>query len=499
MQRAGAAGAWLLAHRASANPTSELARRLAADPQRPRYHFLSPAHWMNDPDGPIYHGGRYHMFYQYNPNGAFWGTMHWGHAVSRDMVRWKHLPVAMAPTPRGPDKDGVFSGCAVINKGVPTFVYTGVSPEVQCLATSDDEMLVWKKDPRNPVIASPPKGLKVTGFRDPCVWREDGLWHMVIGSGFKGVGGTALLYTSADLVNWEYHHPLLTGEMGPQGRADNPVASGEMWECPDFFPLGDKHVLIVSTQDTTPYFIGTSGERKLHSEREGQTDFGAYYAPRSMLDAAGRRILWGWIRERRTDAAQRAAGWSGAISLPRVLTLGDAGDLRISPLPELAMLRANKRSFQNLRVAADEATLLKGVSGDCLEIAAEFAPGDAWEVGLRVRCAPDAAEETIVLYDWKNQQLRVDCEKSSLDAETDRAAISGKMSLASGEPLKLRIYTDASVIEVFANDRACLTARVYPTRADSLGVGLIARGGAAQLRSLDVWKIRPISKDRLTS
>ena len=132
-------------------------------------------------------------------------------------------------------------------------------------------------------------------------------------------------------------------------------------------------------------------------------------------------------------------------------------------------------------------------------MAAEFAPGNAAAFGLRVRCAPQEAEETILLYDRENQRLKVECQKSSLDTETDRAVISGKMSLSSGEPLKLRIYMDASVIEVFANNRACLTARVYPTRADSLGVGLIARGGAAQLQSLDIWEKRPISKDRLTS
>ena len=304
IQRTSAASAWLATGRAQSEEgfnKDGVSRRLAADPQRPRYHFLPPSCWMNDPNGPIFWNGQYHMFYQHNPNGAFWGTMHWGHAVSRDLVHWQHLPIALAPTPRGPDKDGVFTGCAVINKGVPTLVYTGVSPEVQCLATSDDEMLMWKKHPRNPVIASPPKGLEVTGFRDPCVWRENELWHMVIGSGFKGVGGTALLYTSEDLFHWKYRHPLFVGKMESTAVSDNPVATGEMWECPDFFPLGKKNVLIVSTQGTTVYFVGTYADRKFHPELQGQVDCGAYYAPKSMLDANGQRILWGWIQERRSD------------------------------------------------------------------------------------------------------------------------------------------------------------------------------------------------------
>src|ERR1035437_1573465 len=111
---------------------------LAGDPHRPQYHLLPAANWMNDPNAPIYWQGQYHMFYQFNPNGAFWGDMHWGHAVSADLVHWKHQPVAMAPTPGGADKDGVFSGCIVADRGVPTAIYTGVNPEVQCIATSDD-------------------------------------------------------------------------------------------------------------------------------------------------------------------------------------------------------------------------------------------------------------------------------------------------------------------------------------------------------------------------
>jgi len=501
MHRALCASACLMGRGISASraPDREaLARRLAADPHRPRYHFLPPAHWMNDPNGPIFWNGRYHMFYQHNPNGAFWGTMHWGHAVSEDLVHWRHLPIALAPTPGGPDKDGCFTGCAVINHGVPTLVYTGVSPEVQCLATSNEEMIKWRKEARNPVIAAPPAGLEVTGFRDPCVWWEGDRWYLLLGAGFRGVGGTALLYTSEDLVRWKYHHPLFVGKMDPQATGDDAVATGEMWECPDFFPLGGKHVLIVSTQGTTRYFVGTQAEHKFHPESEGRIDFGAYYAPKSMVDARGQRILWGWIQERRSEAAQRAAGWSGALSLPRVLTLG-AGGLEISPAPELRMLRGPHRSFSRQRVTPDGSVLLPDLSGDSFEIAAEFAPGEAQEFGLRVRAAPDGSEQTLILYDRKEERLKADYERSSLSTEVDRRVQSGQFELGEGETLKLRVFLDGSVIEVFANGRACLTARVYPTRPDSLGVGLVARGGNAQLKSLDVWEMRPISKDCLTS
>ena len=184
------------------------------DPQRPHYHFLPPANWLNDPNGLIQWNGAYHMFYQYNPHGPFHGTIHWGHAVSTDLVHWEHLPIALAPTPDGPDEDGCWSGCAGADNGVPTLIYSGNRGGAQraCLATSSDGLLTWQKHPDNPVIPAPPPGLHLVEFRDHCVWREDGMWYQLIGAGIEGHGGTALLYRSADLRAWEYLHPLLIGD-----------------------------------------------------------------------------------------------------------------------------------------------------------------------------------------------------------------------------------------------------------------------------------------------
>jgi len=142
--------------------------KLADDLHRPQYHFLPPANWMNDPNGLIQWRGQYHLFYQHNPGCPCWGTMHWGHAVSENLVHWTDLPIALAPTPGGPDADGCWSGCAVDNDGIPTLIYTGVFPQRQCIATSTDDLLTWEKHAGNPVIAAPPEGLDVTGFRDPC-------------------------------------------------------------------------------------------------------------------------------------------------------------------------------------------------------------------------------------------------------------------------------------------------------------------------------------------
>ncbi|MBZ0288494.1 MAG: glycoside hydrolase family 32 protein, partial [Anaerolineae bacterium] len=217
--------------------TRDARQKLAGDLHRPIYHYQPPYNWMNDPNGLIHWKGEYHLFYQHNPDSPLHANMHWGHAVSPDLVHWEDLPIALAPTPGGPDKDGVWSGCAVNGDGVPTIFYTGVFPECQLVVRASDDMRSFEKYAGNPVIAAPPSGLNVTGFRDPFVWKEADGWYMVVGSGIKGVGGTVFLYRSPDLLYWEYIHPLLMGSKDE---------TGVMWECPGFFNLGDKWVLYVS-------------------------------------------------------------------------------------------------------------------------------------------------------------------------------------------------------------------------------------------------------------
>jgi beta-fructofuranosidase len=463
--------------------SDELRERLARDPHRPRFHFLPPAHWMNDPNGLIYWNGEYHLFYQHNPNGAFWGTMHWGHAVSRDLIHWTHLPIALAPTPGGADWDGCFSGCAVENDGVPTLVYTGVTPEVQCLATSPDGLRTWQKHPANPVIAAPPEGLEVTGFRDPWVWRQDNEWQMLLGSGIKDVGGAVLRYTSPDLVHWEYRGPICVGDA---------AKTGTVWECPNFFPLGDRHVLIVSPIPLRKsiYFVGTYADGQFTPETDGVLDDGGhFYAPQTFLDAEGNRMMFGWLWEGRSDAAQRAAGWAGVQSLPRVLSLGEDGRLRMEPARAVQTLRGEHRRFENLDVSPSGSPLLLDTRGDALEINATFAPGDATEVGLAVRRSPDGEEETRIVCDRRAGRLSIDRSRSSLDAETTHDAHGGAFPLAPGEAVTLQVLLDRSVVEVYANGRACVTSRVYPSRSDSLGVSLFASGGSVRVTRLDVWQM----------
>ena len=466
-----------------------------ADPHRPIYHFTPDRdrYRLNDPNGLIQWKGRYHLFYQYNPHGPYLDDTHWGHAVSDDLVHWEHLPIALAPTPGGPDAEGCYSGCAVDNDGTPTVIYTGIEPERPCLAIGDGYLLTWQKHPGNPVIDAPPDGLEMVGFRDHSIWREGSTWYQVIGAGMKNVGGDAFLYSSEDLREWEYLGSLLAEPLEDRGT---------MWECPDFFPLGDRHVLLVSR---LPHQMGGDiwrarvrchvGEFQDHKFAPDQSEVldagGNFYAPQTMLDDAGRRLMWGWITEGRSREAQRIAGWTGVVSLPRVLELDGSGRLIQAPAAGMETLRKNHRRVEGLDLKTGELSI-HDLRGDSLEVRARFEVADVATFGVLVRCSPDGREQTAIEIDPVEQTLTVDRTKSSLDPEALLTKETGSIgTVAAGDELELSIFLDKSVIEVFANGAAA-TSRIYPMRADSLGVSLFATGAGVRLKELDAWELGSI-------
>lgn len=475
-----------------------LCRKLASDPLRPQYHLLPAHNWMNDPNGPIFFGGKYHMFHQYNPTGSVWGNMHWAHATSPDMIHWQHDPIALAPTPGGPDQDGVFSGSAVLDNGKPTMIYTGVaappSPseatlrdghhvwrESQCLAVAqDDDLRTWKKLPE-PVIATPPPGLAVTGFRDPCLWREDGKWMLTLGSGIRGKGGMVLLYSSTDLRHWTYLHPLIEGGASGEKTAD-PVDTGDMWECPEFFPLENKHVLLISTKRKVQWKVGTYSNQRFTPEKVGVVDWGSYYAAKTMLDKDGNRILWGWITETRPDAELTAAGWAGAMSLPRVMSLSSDGELLTAVAPAAHMLRSTRSGL------AGEATRGAQSLFESLRI------NDlAAEIDFQFR--PKADQFVLHLHSNSGEFVSISLSKQSGHRELRVGSVTAPFPVKDGDAVRLHIFLDGSVLEIFVNEAIALTARVYQRPSGPLGMKI---EGDVEPISLDVWQMTPISKDRLT-
>jgi beta-fructofuranosidase len=475
-----------------------LCSKLASDPLRPQYHLLPAHNWMNDPNGPIFYGGQYHMFHQYNPQAAVWGNMNWAHATSPDMLHWRHEPVALSPTPGGPDQDGVFSGSAVLDHGMPTVLYTGVAPprsaadatlrdgthtwrESQCLAVAQDEKLrTWKKRP-DPVIATPPAGLEVTGFRDPIVWREGDNWMLALGSGIRRKGGAILLYSSPDLLHWTYLHPLIEGPFSGKDTV-NPVDTGDMWECPDFFPFGDKHVLLISTMGKVRWKVGIYANQHFTAEKEGVVDWGSYYAAKSMIDRDGKRILWGWIPETRSDAELVAAGWAGVMSLPRVISVDATGELRTEINPIVRSLRTNHTRITSDQSAPtrDKALNELRIRNLCAELELELRPKNNQ---LRMRLQSD-----------EDDFITISCSNKDDARQLQVNSVTAPLSATPGSPVRLHIFLDGSVVELFANRTTAITARVYRKASGPLRLKL----EDAELISLDSWQIQPISKDRLT-
>ena len=474
---------------------ASLAEKLASDPRRPEFHLLPARNWMNDPNGPIYWNGQYHMFFQYNPHAAVWGDMHWYHSVSADMVRWKHQPVALAPTPDGPDAQGCFSGTAIKDGARAVAFYTGVvnDPvhatlrdgnstlrESQCMAVAADAHISsWKKDPV-PVIPAPPAGLEVTGFRDPSLLRQGDRWYMIVGSGIAGRGGMVLLYSSPpdskqDLKKWKYEHVLVSGRKNDT-RSTNPVDTGEMWECPDLFAVGDRHVLIYSTEGRVLWQSGhlDMATMLFHGDQQGVLDYGAFYAPKTQADADGRRILWGWVPERRPTEEYSAAGWAGMMSLPRVLDLDPEGRLRIRSAAQLASIRGPqvKASAANLRFAKanGELQLTLGALSQPVELMLAHAGGKVLTLGYN-------PSKRLLSFDEIEVPLRT----------------------GSPDKLALHLYLDGSVAEVIVNEAEAYTKRFYYPAGTAPDIEATLTGADGKVRGLALWTVKPISANRLTT
>lgn len=455
---------------------------LLADPHRPTYHFVIPEDYAMpfDPNGAIFWRGRYHLFYIYQEN-----RVHcFGHVSSVDLLHWRQHPTPLHPTEGSADR-GMFSGNCFINKnGEATMLFHGVGAG-NCIATSNDDNLDrWTKLPSNPIIPNP-KGKEPYASWDPHGWVEGNTYYGLFG-GNPGSGKPPSTFKATELDGWKYVGPFLHHEMPD-------VAANEDISCPDFFKLGGKHVLVcIAHNRGNRYYVGDWKNEQFFPEIHERMSWvdNTYFAPESLEAPDGRRILWGWIFDQRSNETKRASGWSGELSLPRVLTLGDDNRLRYRPAEELQRLRYNQQTQQDIAIAADKEVVLNKIAGNTIELELQIEPQDAKQVGLKVCRSPDREEETLLFYDATEKALKLDTNKSSL-AEGPKKIEAAPFALKPGELLTLRVFVDRSVVEVFANDRQAALRRIYPMRSDSLGVSVIANGGAAKVRQVKAWQMAP--------
>ncbi|HEV8541153.1 MAG TPA: glycoside hydrolase family 32 protein [Verrucomicrobiae bacterium] len=426
---------------------AKMAERARLDTNRPAYHLVAPGGWINDPNGPIFHNGYWHMFYQHNPYGDGWGNMHWGHIRSHDLAHWERLPIALWPS-KEVGEDHVFSGCSLIRAdGKPAILYTSIGRgksatdyAEQWLALGDDDLLKWEKI--GPALLPSIHGdMKVWDWRDPFLFKYKGADYLVLGGNLNhGKGGEAIvnLYKAKDasLMNWEYLGVLFKH---PDPKVVN-------IECPNFFELDGKWILIVSPHRRVEYFIGNFDGKTFTSEKQGLLDASDnFYAPNCATDPAGRRILWGWIR-----GFKDGQGWNGAHTVPRVLNITAAGELKQEPAKEIETLRKKHLISLVQKPLAKESPIQASPDSAQFEINAAFHDGN--NCGIRL-FKSETNPGLEILYG--EGQLHVGDKTASL-------ALSGK------DPLNLRVFVDHSVIEVYANQRLCLTRVFHPAAKPSV-------------------------------
>ena len=461
---------------------------------RPAFHLSPRIGWMNDPNGFSYHDGQYHMFYQYHPYDSHWGPMHWGHAVSEDLLRWRYLPAALAPD-KPYDRDGCFSGSALtLPDGRQLLMYTGVKKEeqpdgeireiqTQNLALGDG--VNFEKYPGNPVLTEKdlPEGGSRFDFRDPKIWQAaDGSYRAVIVNLQEGRGGQALLYRSDDALHWQLQGPIATN--------DNRV--GLMWECPDLFELDGKSVLLLSAQDMLPkgfeyhngngsfYFLGDMNPETgvFTEEADYAADYGIdFYAPQTVLTPDGRRVMIGWLQNWDTcNLHTRYAPWFGQMSLPRELFIR-GGRLCQRPIRELENYWGEALLFDNVAIENEEISL-PGLSGRMLDLELTLDPQTDADVLRRfaVRFAKNESYHTTLSFRPGESVLKIDRKFSG----SRRAIIHQRRAKVRHESggLKLRLILDRYSAEIFVNDGEMVLSAVVSTEQAARDISFFADGKA---------------------
>jgi len=463
------------------------------DPIRPRFHAMPPTSWTNEPYGLLHHDGYYHLFYQKNPNGPYHSHMHWGHLRSRDLLTWEDQPIALAPEP-GWDQVGIWSGVVVEDaKDSVHAIYTGVDGVKAGIgiAHASRDLKVWTKDKRNPLIPNPPPTYNHLDFRDPMVWQYNGMWYMIVGSGIRDVGGILMTYTSSDLINWQVTTPLYYGQK---------ETSAQFWEMPSFVKMSEsKWMLLVNTLPyqgkpaETLYWIGEWSGSRFKPDTELPKKFevinGPLLAPSINLDGEGRITAIGIIPETRNSISQNRTGWTHIYSLPRVLRLLDDGNIGQIPHPNLCGLRTEEViSIEQKSIEANQVNNLGDLAGDELELNFKIVV-NAPTFTIRLRQSADGYEYTDLNFDEVNNKIQVDRRNSSISSEVEKDVKEGIYTFSREDTLALRIFIDHSAVEVFIDDIASISTRIYPTLESSLGYDITTADGTLTLLDFHAWTL----------
>ena len=470
---------------------------------RPSYHIIPPIGWLNDPNGFSYYAGEYHLFYQYHPYFSKWGPMHWAHLKSKDLIRWEWLPIALAPDEHY-DKDGCFSGTAIVDSGRHVLMYTSqLYPETadttiykqqQCMAYSYDG-INYIKSKNNPVITSdmvPLSGDK-QDFRDPKIIKTGDTWYSLIANNNNDGSGQILVYRSKDLEKWTYHGILC--------QSKNKV--GKMWECPDIISVDGHDLLTIS-----PMFLSQRGEEfnNIHSSVYAignldinkpefcfnefhEIDFGLdFYAPQTVKTLDGKIIMLGWMQtwERNYPTEDMKHGWAGALTLPRELSV-KKGKLVQKPANELRAYRENNVNIMDIDI--DGRTIFEGVIGDQIEL--DLVVDMKKSHSFKMELFKSKNESVDLIYTRAKSSFTFSRANTntSISGLEDHQVESRTFTVESDGKIRLQVFLDVSTVEVFINDGQYVCSNtVFPVERGK-GIEFIS-DGIVKIETLNKWDIR---------
>ena len=463
------------------------------DHLRPRYHFMPATLWANEAYGFTWYNDRYHLFFQKNPNAAILNFMHWGHLSSPDLVEWEEEPIPLRPQP-GWSSVGAWSGTTFFDResGEPVIAYTGVNGAyagIGIATSSDPDLVEWEPLPANPVIERAPENIPNLDFRDPYIWTEDGKYYMVVGSGRANNGGGMLLsYTSDDYVHWTPIDPIF--------EAPSPTAGGIFWEMPYFAPLNDTaHLLVVTPQfqaapARTIYWVGSFDGQRFEPYDLRPKEFELIernlLSPAIGMDEAGHLTYIGIIPEDRNVRDQIRSGWRQTFSVPRVLRLLDDGrTLGHYPHPNLCRARATESSVTDRIIVPGTIGNLPEYRGTQAELQFDLYTAGTERFTISVFQSPDGNESTKIVFDRSAGTIGLDRRESS-PYETAEILQEGAYAFRENDSLRVSIFLDNSILEVFVDNVVALSARVYPAETSN-HIDLTVDSGTLELVAFQAW------------
>ncbi|MFW5864122.1 MAG: glycoside hydrolase family 32 protein [bacterium] len=491
----------------------DLRERLVADKFRPRYHWVAPFGGWNDLNGLMFHQGRYHLGYLQKigngPDKIPFSS--WQHISSRDLLHWCFHPASLREPFPGTHGDYFNSGGVIRGTEVPTIIVNMPRKGICIYQCHDDNLDRWVGLPENPVIPIAhertqqdcqvaPEGARYPECMifDPSGWKEGETYYALIGSknfrpGYEG--DCTSLFQSKDLRHWEY--------VGPFYKSDRRWTTIEDdCACSDFFPFGDRHMLVMHSHKPYPksqYYIGRYEDEHFVPERFGQLSWlgSMHFGPETLEDEKGRRLYWGTVGE---ATHSRRYCWCNVMTLPWHFIPDSERGLLIAPAEELRSLRYDQRRIPDQSLSAGAEITLQDCDLDCMELQVTFRPANGGVFGLKVLCSPDGEEETTLLYDSAAQEIVIDYNKSSGDESIVYLPYHQRLrpgqlvqripyALPTRQPLQLTVYVDRSIIEVFVNGHIATVQRVYPMRADSHQTRIFSRDVDVRISDIVRWKM----------